>query len=156
MVLLVLAGCGGSDSSPVAAPTPTPPAKAVVRVLVDPNPVLATPSGDPEYPWAIRVNLQLSDSGGVAFIVTSMQTTVTAASTGEMWLSTSENPFTGVKIPAFGQHTVQFAMPAYRMDFAKTRQRMLAFKMNFIDDNGFPSTYDGSVRIDSLGAASEL
>jgi hypothetical protein len=127
-----------------------------VHVLLDPNPVTATASGDPAYPWAFRVNIQLSDSGGVAFIVSSMITTITAASTGETWLSTSENPFSGTKIPAYGQTTLQFYMPSYRMDWAKTKEGTLAFKMNFIDDNGYPSTYDGSVRIQSTGAPGRL
>jgi hypothetical protein len=145
--------CGGGDSSPTVVATPAPPAKAVIRVLVDPNPITAVPSGNPDYPWAFRVNLQLSDSGGVGFLVTSMLTTITAATTGETWLSTSDNPFVGTKIPALGQRTVQLAITAYRMDFAKTRQGTVTFRMNFVDDNGFPSAYDGSVIIQSVGVA---
>jgi hypothetical protein len=148
-------GCGGS-SSPTATPTPTPPARAAVHVLIDPNPVTAVPSGDPAYPWAFTVNVQLSDSGGVAFIVTSMLTTITAASTGETWLSSSENPFVGAKIPAYGQTTLQMRMSSYRMDWAKTREGTLTFKMNFVDDNGYPSTYEGSARIQSVGSPSHL
>lgn len=85
-----LVACGGISTTPTVTPTPTPSPRAVVHVLIDPNPVLAVPSGDPDYPWSFAVNLQVSDSGGVAFLVTSMQTTVTATSTGETWLSISD------------------------------------------------------------------
>ena len=146
ILLLGLVACGG-DSSPTVAPTPTPPAKAIIGVLLDPSPIMATPSGDPDYPWAFRVNLQVSDSGGVGFIVSSMQTTVTAASHGFNVFDSRDNFFDGIKIPAHGQHTVSFGFSRYRMDFAKTRQGTITFRMNFLDDNGFPSASDASVEI---------
>jgi hypothetical protein len=127
----LLAACGGGGS-PTVAPTPTPPpAKAVIKVLIDPNPVIAVPSGEPDYPWAFRVNLQLSDSGGVGFIVTSMLTTVTSALSGTVLASVDTNAFVGVKIPANGQETRQFGILAYRMENF-TKEGRVNFKMNFV------------------------
>jgi len=147
-LLTTITACGGS-SSPTVAPTPTPPSKAIIKVLVDPNPVLAVSSGDPDYPWAFRVNLQLSDSGGVGFIVTSMQTTVTSAISGLVLTTTSENPFVGVKIPANGQETRQFGVLAYRME-NRTKEGTINFKMNFTDDRGNASVSDTSVNLRHL------
>jgi hypothetical protein len=131
-------------------PTPTPPpAKAVIKVLIDPNPVIAVASGDSNYPWAFRVNIQLSDSGGVAFIVTSMLTTVTSALSGATLVSLDTNPFVGLKISAFGQETRQFAVLAYRMENF-TKEGRVNFKFNFVDDKGNASVYDGTVNVQHL------
>jgi hypothetical protein len=146
--------CGGGGLPPTVASTPAP-SKAVIKVLIDPNPVLAVPTGDPSYPWEFRVNLQLSDSGGVGFIVTSMQTTVTSALTGGVLTTTSENPFVGVKVDAYGQQTRQFHVGAYRMEFG-TKSGKVNFKINFTDDRGNPSVYDDSVNVQDLGGGTEL
>ena len=149
VAVLGFVACGGGSSSPTVASTPAP-AKAVIKVLVDPNPVYAVATGDPSYPWDFRVNIQLSDSGGVGFIVTSMQTTVTSALTGAMLTTTDQNPFVGVKIAAFGQETRQFHVGAYRMEFGM-RQGRVNFKINFVDDRGNASVYDGTVDVLSSG-----
>ena len=154
-LLGALAACGGGgDSQPTAASTP-PPAKAVIKVLIDPNPVIAVATGDSNYPWDFRVNIQLSDSGGVAFIVTSMQTTVTSALTGGVLTTTAQNPFVGVKIAAFGQETRQFHIGPYRMEFG-TKAASVNFKLNFTDDRGNASVYDGSVSVQNLGGPVRL
>lgn len=145
-VAAALVGCGGgSSSSPTAAPTPVP-SKAVVGVLIDPNPVIAVATGNPTYPWDFRVNLQLSDSGGVGFIVTSMETTVTSAYSGQVLTTTDQNPFVGVKISAFGQETRQYHMGPYRMEFY-TKEANVTIRLNFVDDMGNASVYDGTVRV---------
>jgi hypothetical protein len=144
-----LVACGGS--SPTAAPTPTPaPAKAVIAVLIDPNPVKAVSSGNSDYPWDFRVNLQLSDSGGVAFIVTSMKTTVTSALSGAELASTDENPFVGVKVAALGQETRQFHMGPYRMEYG-LKQGNINFKINFVDDKGNATAFDKTVSVQNVG-----
>ncbi len=146
----VLVACGGG-SSPTAAPTPTPaPAKAVIKVLIDPNPVTAVASGNSDYPWDFRVNLQLSDSGGVAFIVTSMKTTVTSALSGAELATTDENPFVGVKISAYGQETRQFHMGPYRMEYG-LKQGNINFKINFVDDRGNATAFDQTVSVQNTG-----
>lgn len=114
LALVGLAACGGGGtSSPTAVSTPAP-AQAVIKVLIDPNRITAVPTGDPSYPWDFRVNIQLSDSGGVGFIVTSMQTTVTSALSGGVLTTSAQNPFVGEKIAAFGQSTKQYHVGAYR------------------------------------------
>lgn len=153
--LLFLAACGGDTPAAPPPPTPTPTPRAVIKILLDPKPVVATPSGDSNYPWAMAVNLQVSDSGGVAFSVTSMQSTLTAASTGQVIGSTDQNAFVGVKIPALGQATRQFTA-SYRMDANKTKEGTFSVRMNFVDDNGFASVGDASATIQNLGEVVEL
>ncbi len=154
-LVVALAACGGGGS-PTATPTPTPaPAKAVIKVLIDPSPVIAVASGDPSYPWAFRVNIQLSDSGGVAFVVSSMQTTVISALSGATLVTLDTNAFVGVKIPAYGQETAQFGVLAYRMENF-TKEGRVNFKFNFIDDKGNASVYDGSVTVQHIGGPARL
>jgi hypothetical protein len=137
--------CGGS--SPIApTPAPTPSPKAVIKVIVDPSPVIAVQSGDPDFPWDFRFNIQVSDSGGVGFTVASMTTTITSAISGLPLVTTAQNPFVGIKIPAAGQSTVQFHIGPYRMENL-TRQGRVNIKMNFVDDAGNASVYDGTVNI---------
>jgi hypothetical protein len=148
--LAALGGCGGgSGPDPVATPTPAPK-KAIIKVLMDPNPVTAVASGEPDFPWDFRLNLQLSDSGGVAFIVTSMQTTVTSAISGGTLQSSDQNPFVGVKIPALGQETRQFHNGPYRMENF-TKEGKVNVKINFVDDAGNASVFDGSVNVQHVG-----
>jgi hypothetical protein len=153
--LLSTLACGGSTPTAVPTPTPTPIPRAVVKLLIDPKPIVATPSGDPNYPWSFAVNVQLSDSGGVAFSVTSMQTVVTAASSG-LTATYNDNAFVGVKIPAFGQATRQFQWPSFRMDDNKTKEGTFTVQINFTDDNGFASVAENSVAIQHLGRTVEL
>ena len=129
-----------------------PPAKAVVKVLIDPNPIIAEATGNSDYPWDFRFNLQVSDSGGVGFMVTTMQTTITSALSGGTLTSTSQNPFVGVKIAANGQETRQYHVGPYRME-NMTRQGKVNVKMNFVDDLGNPSVYEGTVNVQYDGAA---
>lgn len=144
-----LSGCGG-PTKPDDPPSPPPPAKAVIKVLIDPNPVIAEATGDRNFPWDFRFNLQLSDSGGVGFMVTTMQTTITSALSGGTLTSTSQNPFVGVKIPANGQETRQFHVGPYRME-NMTREGKVNVKMNFVDDAGNASVYDGTVNVQYEG-----
>jgi hypothetical protein len=147
--LVSILACGGDPKGPTVVVTPEP-AKAVIKVLIDPNPIKAEPSGDPSYPWDFRFNLQLSDSGGVGFIVTSMQTTVTSALSGSVLTTSVENPFVGVKVPALGQETRQYHLGAYRMEFG-TKEGRVNVKINFVDDRGNASVYDGVVNVQHLG-----
>lgn len=148
--LVVNYGCGGS--SPTApTPVPTPMPRAVIKVLIDPNPVTAVPSGDPTFPWDFRFNIQVSDSGGVGFVVSSMTTSVTSAISGLTLVQTAQNPFVGAKIPGGGQQTAQFWIGPYRMENF-TRQGRVNVKMNFVDDNGNASVYDATVNVQYVEA----
>ena len=149
-MLAMLAHCGGGGSPTVAPTPPPPPKKAIIKVLIDPSPVIAVPTGDPQFPWDFRFNLQLSDSGGVGFIVTSMETTITSALSGGILTTTQQNPFVGVKIPALGQETRQFHIGPYRMENF-TKEGRANVKLNFVDDNGNASTFDGTVNIQHVG-----
>jgi hypothetical protein len=109
-------------------------------------------SGNPEFPWEFRVNFQITDTGGVGFSVTGMQTTVTSALSGAALVTSAENPFLGVHIPARGQETRQFHLGAYRMENGTKAGRMTV-KIDFRDDNGTTSTSTVGVDIRYVGVA---
>jgi hypothetical protein len=144
LILLVTVACGGSSAS-APTPAPTPAARAVVGVLIDPNPVVAVASGDPDAPWIFRVNLQVSDSGGVGFAVTSVRTTLTSALSGLSVVTDGTNPFAGLSIPAYGERTKQL-VAGYAMEQG-TRECTVRFQLQFRDDLGNTSSYDGSVKV---------
>lgn len=137
---------GSSSSTPSPVATPVPQQRAVIGVLMDPNPAIAEPSGNSEFPWDFRFNLQVSDSGGVGFTVTSMQTTITSAQTGATLQATAENPFAGVTISAFGQATRQFHNGPYRMENFR-REGRANVTMNFLDNRGNASSFNGTINI---------
>jgi hypothetical protein len=145
-----LGACGGGGSSSPTPVTTVPPAKAVIKVLIDPNPIHAVSTGNDDFPWDFRVNLQVSDSGGVGFIVTSMETTITSAQSGGVLTRSDQNPFVGVKVAAFGQETRQLHSGAYRME-NHAKEGKVTFKMNFSDDRGNTSAFDGSVNVLTTG-----
>lgn len=150
-----IVACGGGEPKIPTATVAPEPTKAVIKVLIDPNPIKAEPTGDPSYPWDFRFNLQLSDSGGVGFIVTSMQTTVMSALSSGVLTTSGENPFVGVKIPALGQETRQYHLGAYRMEFG-TKEARVNVKINFVDDRGNASVHDGMVNVQHLGEGAAL
>ena len=154
--LIALIACGGDTPAKPVTPTPTPTPKAIVKVLIDPQPIVAVASGNSEFPWSFAVNLQVSDSGGVGFTVTSMQTTVVAKSTGQVIASLDQNAFVGVKVAPLGQSTRQFQAGAYRMDSNKTKEGTFSVSLNLVDDNGFASVANSSAVIQHLGRAVEL
>lgn len=141
-----LPACGGSSSNVTSTPVTTLPPMAIIKVLIDPNPIQAVASGDSNLPWDFRFNLQLSDSGGVGFIVSAMQTTVKSALTGATLTTTAQNPFVGIKIAAFGQNTQQFHEGAYRMENF-TRQATVTVQITFVDDRGNTSVFNGTVNV---------
>jgi hypothetical protein len=145
MLAAFVAACGSSGTTQATPPTTQPP-QAIINVLIDPNPIQAVSSGDSNYPWDFRFNLQVSDAGGVGFIVSVMQTTVKSAATGATLNTTASNPFVGVKIPALGQATRQFHEGPYRMEnFA--RQATLTLQMTFVDDGGHTSVFNSTVNV---------
>ncbi len=145
MLAAFLAACGSSSPTQTTPPTTLPP-QAIINVLIDPNPVQAVASGDSNFPWDFRFNLQVSDSGGVGFVVSAMQTTVRSASSGATLNTTATNPFVGVKIPAFGQATRQFHEGPYRMENF-TRQATVTLQMTFVDDGGHTSVFNSTVNV---------
>ena len=141
-----LAAGNGSSTPPPVAPTPVPQQRAIIGVLMDPNPAIAEPSGNSEFPWDFRFNLQVSDSGGVGFTVTSMLTTITSAQTGATLQSTAQNPFEGIRIAPFSQETRQFHNGPYRMENFR-REGRANVRMNFVDDRGNTSAFNGTINI---------
>jgi hypothetical protein len=48
LAIAVGPSCGRTPTQPSASPSP--PAQANIKVLIDPNPVIAEPTGDRDYP----------------------------------------------------------------------------------------------------------
>ena len=81
-LLAALSGCGAGGSSP-AAPAATPtPAAGMISLIVDPNPVPAVETGDPDTPlraeWTVTIVLR----GGAAGTVNFVNATLRDAETG--------------------------------------------------------------------------
>jgi PEGA domain len=150
-----LAAGGGASSAPPPPSTPVAPQRAIIGVLMDPSPAFAEPSGDSTFPWDFRFNLQVSDSGGVGFTVTSMQTTITSTATGATLFSTAVNPFAGVQIAAFGQETRQYHNGPYRMENFR-REGRANVRMNFQDSRGNASSFNGTINILYVGDPERL
>lgn len=61
-------GCGGSSSSPAAptpAPTPAPAQRAAVTLTNSPDPIIATASGNPSFPWTATWEVVIRESAGL-------------------------------------------------------------------------------------------
>jgi hypothetical protein len=65
LVPLVFVACD-ETTSPSSSPPPPPPRVANLSVSVDPESVVATPSGDPDYPWAGSFHVRIAESGGLS------------------------------------------------------------------------------------------
>jgi hypothetical protein len=120
-------------------------------VLIDPDPILPTYTGDPLLPWEFHFNVQVSDSGGVAFVVTSFRLTITSTYSGLVLLTDDTNHFAGQRITGFGQRTIQLALLPYHLENG-TRQCRVGLQMTFQDDLGNLSSYNGSVNVVSRDA----
>ena len=131
-LLGVVVGCGGSSSSnPTPVPTPSP--TAVMHVNIDPNPIYAVDSGDKNYPWDFRFNVEVYDSGGVGFTITKLQYVVASALTGSV-LDTVDSGVNGTHFPVFGRVVRQYHESAYRMEnFSK--EAKVTVNYNIVDDN---------------------
>ncbi len=79
VVALTFGACGGSDDKgPTVVPTPTPPTRAAISILLDPPSVTANDEGDNQY--AYKVNLATSESAGIGYTFTTVQHTIATAS----------------------------------------------------------------------------
>lgn len=76
-LLLAIAACGGDSSSPTqatATPPPTP-SRGQYSVTVTPSPILATSSGNPEFPWNAAWRVTIADVAGLSGNVNRVVTT---------------------------------------------------------------------------------
>jgi hypothetical protein len=104
-----------------------------MHVNIDPNPIYAVNSGDPNYPWDFRFNVEVYDSGGVGFTITKLQYVVASAQSGVV-LDQIDSGVNGTHFPALGRVVRQYHENAYRMENF-SRQAKVTVNYNIVDDN---------------------
>jgi hypothetical protein len=144
VVAIAAAGKGGGSGT--TTPAPTVPS-AVMHINIDPNPITAVSSGDPNLPWDFRFNLEVYDSGGVGFTISKLEIVVASALTGFVLSRVTDSGTAGVHYPALGRVVRQFHESPYRMENF-TRQAKVTVNYSIVDDNGHH--FDGSTLADVL------
>lgn len=84
-VLAAVAGGGGSDttSGGPSGPAPGPtPSRANIQASIAPNPIIAQPSNDPEFPWLINFEVNVRETAGLGGNIDFINTTLVNAATG--------------------------------------------------------------------------
>ncbi len=160
-----LAACGDSSSpsasttttttAPVATTTTTttlpPAAQAVYRVTITPNPILATASGNPEFPWNATWRVTITETAGLAGNLNRIVTTATN-NFGFSFTASDYNPSSfaqaGISnfIPALGSLTYTDRM-TYRADGNGGQQETLTVAAEVIDARGNRVTALSTARI---------
>jgi hypothetical protein len=140
-VSVLTSGCGNSSpTSNTIVPTPTPvPTRSVVTVSVSPNPIIATASGDPNYPWDITYNVTITETAGLACNINRVITNYRDKTTGVEFQGSTYNPadFNGGTGSNFiaGSGSKSFSLSArYRGGFGG-KQVTLTLTAEVIDAN---------------------
>jgi hypothetical protein len=155
----LLSGCGGSDS-PAAPPTPPPttlPSVGRYSLTVTPNPILATASGDPNFPWAASWRVTVQDTAGLEG---DLNREVTTARNNFGFTFTvhdySPNDFiAGIgtsHIPHNGTLSYTTGMSSYRADGNGGQQLILTIAAEVIDARGNHSNISTDVRVTGMAS----
>jgi hypothetical protein len=159
---LFMISCGSSSTStptPVATPTPVP-AMSAISLSVSPNPIIATPSGDPTFPNLAQWTLTITETAGLGCNVNEI--IVTALDNGVQFFNFIVNPsdlihssggfINGVvgtnHIAANGSLNVPLAI-VYRLG-SGLRQVTLSQAVQVIDDHGNQVNAANTVSIDAF------
>lgn len=138
---LSFAACGSDDKSPTVVPTPTPPTRAEVHMIVDPNPIRPNYEGGGWYRF--KVNLGFSESAGIGFTINTIRTTIRSAATGNVLMdSLSPIPASLSRVEARGGTILQFTSNQYYMA-GGTSAGTIAFAVSITDDRQNAITIDG-------------
>ena len=143
---IAIAAGGGKSGGGTTTPSPTLPT-AVIHVNIDPNPITAVSSGDPNFPWDFRFNLEVYDSGGVGFTISKIETVVASALTGFILNRNTDTATVGVHLAALGRVVRQFHNGPYHMENL-TRQAKITVNYSMVDDNNH--NIDGSTTANVL------
>jgi hypothetical protein len=143
VLALSLVACGSSDNTgPTPTPTPTPTPKAVIHMVVDPNPVVANFQSDGWYRF--KVNLGFDESAGIGFTINTIRTTITSAATGNVVLD--DVSAIGKYVAGYGNTILQFTSPRYKMA-GGTSAGTIAFSVSILDDRGNTITLSGDANV---------
>jgi hypothetical protein len=148
---LSLLACGGS--SPTAPPTTTTtlPRVGAYSVTLTPNPIIATPSGDPRYLWRAQWRVEIRDVAGLAGNVNRVVTTG-RNNFGYTFVAGDYNPDGLIRaigtnhIDRMGSLTYSDQM-IYAADGNGGQQLVLTVAAEIIDDNNNHVTAASDVRI---------
>lgn len=135
-----LAACPADTVGP--DPEPTPPTKAEVDLLVDPNPVHANYEGNGWYRF--KVNLAFSEHAGIGFTINSIRTTVSSALSGATLLDA--NSPVAQSVAAKGTKVLQFTCPQYHMEYGASAA-VTRFVVSITDDRGNAISLSGQANV---------
>lgn len=153
-VLAVSLACGGGGGNPAAPPPvtqPPVPTTGSYSVTISPSPVLATPSGNADFPWAIRWSVVIADTAGLAGNVNRVVTTA-RNNFGFTFVISDDNPDELIAaigsnhIPARGDLRYSEGT-SYRADGNGGQQVTLTVAAEIIDDNGHHLNVASDVRV---------
>ncbi len=114
---LSLPGCGGSSpAAPTGPPPTTLPRMSAVTASVSPSPLVAEPSANPGFMWALRFSVTITETAGLACNVNLVNWTLRNATTGVELNTLTWNPAeitarAGTNhVPARGSLTIPLAV----------------------------------------------
>lgn len=163
-IVMALTACGGGgSSSPTAstpAPAPAPVSRSVLTVTVAPNPLIATATGDPTYPWQVEYEVTVRETAGLACNINRLQMSFRSGTTGLEFGTETYDPnyfnayLGGNHIPALGSKTVKDGW-RYRLAFGG-KQMTIYVAAEAIDARGNTVTASTQVNVLMAGGAVEL
>ena len=157
LVVALLPACGGNDS-PAAPPTPPPttlPAVGRYSISVTPNPIIATPSGDPQFPWSATWRVNIQDIAGVEGDINRVATTA-RNNFGFTFVVSDHNPNDFIQVIGTNHiarnstFTYTDGMSSYRADGNGGQQVTLTVVAEIIDARGNHSNISTDVRITGM------
>lgn len=158
LLCLVLPTCG--SSTPTAPPGPPPttlPSRGAWSLSVTPDPIIATPSGDREFPWGASWRVTIRDTAGLHGDVNRVSTTA-RNNFGFTFVVSDFNPDQIIRgigtnhIDRNGTLTFSDGMSRYRADGNGGQQITLTIAAEIIDANGNRITTSSDVRITAQGS----
>ncbi len=138
---MFVSACGGSTPTAPAAPTPAPtpaPSRAVVKVTVSPNPILATPSGNAAFPNKMDYTVTVSETAGVGLNINRLIRSYQEYSGGPEWEKGISNPADLIAKAGTNHVNAKGSLNAgaYTITYNGSRQFTLTVSVEAIDDLG--------------------
>jgi hypothetical protein len=138
-----VSGCGSSPTDSAAA--------SAVTITANADPVNATASTDAAYTWAASVPLTLTESGGVAFDIASVNAKIEPASAGIVVVSTEATTFR-YQLQASGNHVVANGSLPVTVNFLYTipgggREALVTIVFTIYDDAGYAYQQSKQVKV---------
>lgn len=90
---IAMPGCGGSDAplAPTTTTTTLPP-RSEITISFSSDPIIAIPSGDPQFPWRLDFRVRVTETAGLACNINQMIRTYKDRATGLELTTGTSNP----------------------------------------------------------------